>query len=383
MKKAKNRQWLFSLLAVPLLAGLAVFGAATSVLNHAGEYLSADEIIDRLTASNGVYGPAVSMRVPEFRQRLYERAKPKAVALGSSRIDQMQAEDFSVPFINLSGAESLDDALRLCTALFEKSKPELLILGIDFWWFQGEPPAPPQAASAEKSNAGDILKVASWYATGELEGSDTEVILSGKSPNIGITAILHGDGYDRSGGYVYQSLLTGSAPSPDAKFKTALDNIVHGGGIYSWGTGINPAQWQKFTALLDFLQQKNITTILLLPPVAPKVLDAMAASEKYAYIDGLRLKISETAAAYRMTLFDDHDIRFAEGSDCEFIGGAQGGTIIYKRILLDMAVKEANMRDRLNLPGIGWGIEHFKGQATTRAGEKDFLDLGCKKTPTP
>ncbi|MEZ0226930.1 MAG: hypothetical protein ACAH83_20425 [Alphaproteobacteria bacterium] len=383
MKKTKNRNWLFSLLAAPVLLGLAVFWAATTVLTRAGEYASADDIIDKLTATNGVYGPAVSLRVPAFKQRLYERVKPAAVALGSSRIDQMQAEDFSVPLVNLSGAESLDDVMRTSTTLFEKSKPEVLILSIDFWWFREDTTATPEAAGPEKPGAAEILKVASWYATGELQGNDTKAILSGKSPNIGIGGILRGDGYNRSGAYIYTSLLTGARPSPDAEFKTSLDDIAHGKGIYGWGDNISAAQWQKFTALLDFLQLHSITTILLLPPVAPQVLDAMTSSDKYGYVEGLRLKISETAAAYRMTLFDDHDIRFAEGRDCEFIGGAHGGAVIYKRALLDMAVKDAGIRDKLNLPGIGWGIEHLKGQASTMAGEKDFLNLGCKKTTTP
>lgn len=382
MRKTKNRKWLLPLLALPLLLVLAVFWAGTTVLNRAGEYLATDEIIDRLTATGGVYGPAVSLRVPAFRQRLYERLKPKVVAIGSSRIDQMQAEDFSVPFVNFGGAESLDDVRRLCATLFEKSKPDLLILAVDFWWFHGDAVATPPPDGASKPGAADILTVASWYATGKLQGNDTKAILSGKSPHLGITGILHGDGYDRHGAYVHTSLLTGANPSPDAKFEASLDGIARGEKIYGWGDNINPAQWQKFTALLDFLQQHNVAAILLLPPLAPKVLDAMAASDKYGYVDGLRLKISETAAAYTLPLFDDHDIRFAEGSDCEFIGGAHGGAVIYKRVLLDMAVKNAGIRDKLNLPGIGWGIEHFKGQASAMAGEKDFLNLGCKKTAT-
>ncbi|TAL28021.1 MAG: hypothetical protein EPN97_15505 [Alphaproteobacteria bacterium] len=383
MKKTKNRKWLLSFLAAPVLAGLAIFWACTTVLNHAGEYASPDDIIDRLTATNGVYGPAVSLRVPAFRQRLYERVTPKAVAIGSPRIDQIQADDFSVPFINFSGAESLDDLQRLCTALSEKSKPELLILAVDFWWFLGDAPAAPEMEYKEKPGMADILKVASWYMTGELQGNDTKAILSGKSPNVGIGGILHGDGYDRSGAYVYASLLTGAQPAPDSKFEDSLGSIAHGEKIFRWGDDINATQWQKFTALLDFVKQHDLPAILLLPPVAPDVLDAMAARGKYGYIEGLRLKISEAAASYRLPLFDDHDIRFADGTSCEFIGGAHGGAVVYKRVLLDMAVKNPGIREKLNLPGIGWGIEHFKGQASTRTGEKDFLNLGCKKTATP
>jgi hypothetical protein len=382
MQKTKKRKWLLLLLAVPALAGMAIFWACTTVLNRAGEYATPDDIIDKLTATNGVYGPAVSRRVPAFRQKLYERLAPKAVAIGSPRIDQMQAEDFSVPFANLGGAESLDDVMHFCTSLFEQSKPELLFLAIDFWWFRSGADTA-QTAIAENAGVADILKVASWYMTGELQGNDTKIILADTSPNIGIRGILDGDGYDRNGAYIHASLLAGKTPAPDAKFDASLNDIAQGRKIFTWGDNIDPAAWQKFIALLDFLQQQNITTILLLPPVAPKVLDAMAASDKYGYVEGLRLKISETAAAYHLALFDDQDIRFAEGSDCEFISGTQGGAVIYKRVLLDMAVKDARVREKLNLPGIGWGIEHFKGQASTRAGEKDFLNLGCKKTATP
>ncbi|MDF3024500.1 MAG: hypothetical protein K0R10_1861, partial [Alphaproteobacteria bacterium] len=56
-----------------------------------------------------------------------------------------------------------------------------------------------------------------------------------------------------------------------------------------------------------------------------------------------------------------------------------GGTVIYQRMLLDMALRDSELRGRLNLAAIGWNIEHFGGQSSLRDDEIDFLGLNCTK----
>lgn len=381
-KKKPSNGWLFPLLAIPLIGCAIVLAFSAAILSHAGEYLPADTIIDKITASNGVYGPALSPRILAFKQRLYERYTPDTVVVGSTRVDQIRAEDFSVPFLNLSGAETLDEAVRLCETLFAKLKPKVVILALDDWWFLGDGKAAvtPRQPEAEKPGARDLFLLAGWYATGDLTFNDVRTILGGTSPNIGINGILHGDGFDKGGSYFYDAISGGLKPSPDKVFEASLDAVAHGDGIFGWGSNIAPEQWQTFNSLLDFLQKSNIKTIILLPPLAPTVLDTIGVSDKFGYVDGLRMKISETAAAFNMPIFDDHDLRFAGSDDCEFIDGAHPGAIAAKRMLLDMAVKNADMRTRLKLPEIGWSIAHFKERASTLAEEADFLMLGCKKT---
>ncbi len=381
-KKRPDKSWLFWLPAIPL-AGCAFLLAATiAVLNHAGEYMRPDDIIDRLAQTNGVYGPALAPKILDFKRRLYERYTPDTVLLGSGRMDQLRAEDFSVPFVNLGGAETLDEVQSLATALFDRLKPKAVILALDDWWFlnDGKAAVSPRAPEAEKGEARSLYTLAGWYATGDLTPSQVRLIMSGASGNIGFDGILRGDGFSRDGSYSYTSLWSGAEKSNDSGFAHSVDQVTHGEGIFGWNDHLDNGQWQKLNSLLEFLAQRGIRTFIVFPPFAPTVLDTMSASDKYGYIDGLRMKVSELAASYHMPLFDDHDLRFAGASDCEFIDGAHPGSIAVRRMLLDMAVKDPDMRARLKLPEIGWNIQHFKGRASTLADEADFLNLGCAKS---
>jgi hypothetical protein len=238
-----------------------------------------------------------------------------------------------------------------------------------------------RAPEAGKGRANDLFTLAGWYATGDLTPAQARTILSGTSPNIGFDGILRGDGFDRGGAYTYASLFSGREKSKDEVFAGSLDDVAHGAGVFGWSDHVDTAQWQKLNTLLEFFARRGIKTFIVFPPFAPTVLDTMSSSAKYGYMDGLRMKVSEMAAAYHMPLFDDHDLRFAGAVDCEFIDGAHPGAIAARRMLLDMAVKDAGMRARLKLPEIGWSIEHFKGRASGLPDEADFLKLGCVKNP--
>ena len=383
-KNTAVKTWLFPLLAIPLIGLAVMFGFSAAILSHAGEHMPPGDIVAHLQSGNGVYGPALSPRILAFKEKLYEKTAPEIVAVGSSRIDQLRAEDFSAPFVNLSGAQTLDEASDIIRRLFDAAPPKALILALDDWWFlkDGNAAVTPRAPETEKSGANDLFTLASWYAAGDLTLSDMKTILAGGSPNIGIHAILHGDGFDAGGAYAWHSLWTAAEASTDANFKNSLDGVAHGSGVFAWGDNIDAGQWQKLSNLLDYLQRKKIQTFILLPPLAPTVRDAMAASDKYGYVEGFRMRMSEMAAAFRMPLFDDHDLRRVGATDCEFIDGVHPGGIALKRALLDMAVNDADIRARLKLPEIGWAIEHFRGQASASNGEKDFLGLGCQK-PAP
>jgi hypothetical protein len=384
-KKKPDRRWVFWVAAIPLAGCALLLMFTLTVLNRAGENMRPDDIIDRLAMTNGVYGPALSPKILPFKSRLYERYTPDTVLLGSARADQLRAEDFSVPFVNLSGAETLDELQALSAYLFERMKPKAVILALDDWWFldDGKAAVTLRAPEAEKTRANDLFTLAAWYATGDLTPGDVRTILSGASPNIGFDGILRGDGFDRGGAYSYASLLQGRQKSKDEVFAKSLDDVAHGASIFGWGDHVDTAQWQKLNGLLEFYAQRGIKTFIVFPPFAPTVLDTMSSSNKYGYVDGLRMKVSEMAAAYHMPLFDDHDLRFAGAVDCEFIDGAHPGAIAAKRMLLDMAVKDPDMRARLKLPELGWSIEHFKGRASALPVEADFLKLGCAKTAAP
>lgn len=378
--KVKSRRALYAGTAIFLLVAGLLAGFSALVLVRAGEYKPLAQVIERQAETKGLYGPALPRSISAYKQKLFDRYRPDAVALGSSRMLQFRAEDFNAPFINLGGTGSLAETAGLARTLFGGHKPGLVILGLDFWWFRGGSVFPDAAAGSTEPGMrpGDLLRPYAWLAGNRLDSGDLQTILSEDTPHTGTWAIAAGDGYDAAGAYHSTSVWTGRTQA-DKGFGKSLAKVARGEGPYAAGEEIDEKQWQMLIALLDDLAAQKLNVVLLLPPVAPGVLDAMTQAAKYRYIDRLRLRLSETAAAYRFPLFDDHDIRFAGGTDCEFTDAVRGGPVVYKRVLLDMAVREPSVRERANLSALGWAIETYRGRASTLADEADFLQLGCMK----
>lgn len=358
-------------LALLLLALLLGLGAA--LLERSGEYAHLDDIIIRQKETTGLYGPGIHDRKFYYKQHLYTDAKPALAVLGSSRVSQIRGESFSKPFVNLSGTESLDDAIEMAKSAFVLHKPALLLLGAEFSWFHPRAEKTPAKVHAEDANlAGDILKPFFWLVTGKITVADALRILDGKSPHSGFDALLRGDGYSVDGSYHHSAVLTGLAPSHDEKFARTKNEIAK-------GAQVSDTQLRKFQGFLDFLKQENIRTIIFLPPLAPSVLQSMESEGGYEYIAQTRDALHRAADERSFAFFDFHDPAALNTSDCEFIDGLSGGQVAYLRLLLAMAVEDDALRDALRLPETGWGIENYGRQASLLENETDFLKIGCVK----
>lgn len=382
MKKIKMKSFYLGLI-VPVLLAAVFLGFNAFLLTRAGEYLSLDEILDKQEKTGGVYGSALYQRTYYYKQRMFDRYTPETIVIGSSRVLQMRAEDFSVGFVNLGSLSSLDEVADLSHALFEKTAPGLVILGVDYWWFAGDGKAAAFTRDAPVNHLtlSDVFTPFSWYAKGKVTMDNIDTILGGQSPNIGVSGIVSGDGHDRFGSHYQPSLWTGAVKAEDFQFKSDLAKVNTGKKIYVWGDKVDAGQWQKFIDLLDFYKQRKLHVIVFIPPQAPTVFRAMESSGKYKYIAQMRRKIAETGAAYLFPVYDFHDVAATGATDCEFMDGHHGGAVVYKRLLLDMALRDEDLRSRVKLPEVGYAIDTFKGQASTMQGEADFLGLGCVKTP--
>lgn len=369
-------------LSLPLLVCALYFGFATLLLLRSGEYWPMKDIVAKLDETGGRYGTALMQREFFFKQEIYRATRPEVVALGSSRVLGFRQEDFSQPFINLGSLTDLEEVTELAQSLFSESSPPTLVLfGVDFWWFhpQAERPAVARSAEFPQIEAGDLFRPAAWVATGKLGWRHIADILAQKTKDAGISAITQGDGYDRAGAYDYTSILTGARRSLDYRFRGNLAQIKKGERKYAHAGVLSEVQWRKFVALLDFLKKKNIRPVVFIPPLAEAVRKAMEEQGGYGYVAELRRRLKALASSRGLAFFDYHAGGPPGISDCEFVDSHHGGSIVYQRLLLDMATKDVGLRGRLHLAEIGWNIEHFGGRASFLPNETDFLGLGCDK----
>jgi hypothetical protein len=368
-------------LIAPLLVCALYFGFATLLLLRSGEYLPLDTIIEKQQKTGGIYGSAVLMRGFYYKQRLYDLRKPDIITLGSSRVLGFRQQDFAKPFVNMGSLSDLEEVVEVAETSFKTHVPKLVILGVDFWWFhpQAENRAINRSPADSGISANDLFQPLSWLATGRVTPSQVMTIIGGTSPDIGISGITQQDGFDAAGAHYYTSTVTGARPPEDFQFRFNLAKVQKGEKKYAHGEIVSEAQFKKFLGLLDLLKEKKIHVVMFMPPIAERVYREMEKTKGYKYVADLRKRLAGIAAERGIPFFDYHAGGPQGTQECEFVDTHHGGNVVYQRMLLDMAVRDAELRGRLNLAAIGWNIEHFGGQSSLRDDEVDFLGLNCLK----
>ncbi len=368
-------------LIVPLLVCALYLGFATALLLRSGEYLPLDTIIEKQQKTGGIYGSAVLMRGFYYKQRLYDLRKPEIITLGSSRVLGFRQQDFARPFVNMGSLSDLEEVIEVAEASFKTHVPKMVILGVDFWWFhpQAENRAINRSPADSGISANDLYQPLNWLGTGRVTAAQAWHILGGTSPDIGIAGITQQDGFDTAGAHYYTSTVTGSRPPEDFQFALNMAKVKNGERKYAHGDIVSEMQFKKLIGLLDLLNEKKIHLVMFVPPIAERVYREMEKTHGYKYVAELRQRLAKVAAERHIPFFDYHAGGPAGTQECEFVDTHHGGTVVYQRMLLDMAVHDAELRGRLNLAAIGWNIEHFGGQSSLRDDEVDFLGLNCTK----
>lgn len=372
----RHRAWIAALLTCTLY-----FTFAAALLHRSGEYLPLDAVIEKQQKTGGVYGTAAPLHRLYYKQRLYDLRKPDIIALGSSRVLGFRQQDFAKPFVNMGGMADLEEMTEAAENAVKTRPPKLMILGVDFWWFhpQAETPVPNRSPAERGISLGDLFRPLHWLATGRVTPSQAWAILRGTSPDIGITGITRRDGFDAAGAWHDTSIVTGSTPPEDFQFAASISRAKESRKNYAHADTVSEMQFNKLAALLDLMDKKKIHVVMFVPPVAERVYREMEKTHGYEYAAALRQRLAALANERHIPFFDYHAGGPAGTQECEFADADHGGTVVYQRMLLDMAVRDAELRGRLNLAAIGWNIEHSGGQSSLRDDEVDFLGLNCTK----
>ena len=124
------------ILAFGFIAALALGSVYGLFLWRAGELSSLSDIVARQGQTGTVYGSAVHDDSFAYKLQLVSTAKPNVIALGSSRVLQFRQAHFTETFINADRAMTTPaEEIKFLDALLPRHKPKVVILGVDFWWF--------------------------------------------------------------------------------------------------------------------------------------------------------------------------------------------------------------------------------------------------------
>jgi hypothetical protein len=292
----------------------------------------------------------------------------------------------------------LNEGRMFLERMVRVQRPEVLILGLDFWWFNDNFSQPSSYAYHENSG-----RVMTWekiigpfrlMKEKKISVRTYRDILLGRRhnngiaghENMGLRAISHSDGFRKDGSYLYARTVFGFDPKyEDINFGNTLSRIRKGTDRFEYGNELSAERIREFEEILEICRKNNIKVVIILPPIAEAVSIAMdEMKERYSYIP----KFREYAMSLPYEVYDFTNIRDAGSDDCECIDGFHGGDVTYQKMLLKIIKQRPDsiLKDHLNISSMASAVSKFRGKTLSTHDdarfmhkETDFLKLGCRK----
>jgi hypothetical protein len=369
---------------------LALMGMSYLFLTRTGDSIPPSQAAARQQSEDVLFGSALFFRPVPYKLALYRLRKPDVAIVGSSRAIEFVRRGFTTSMVNMGSMRDMAQIRSLLQSMFAVHRPKLVIITIDFWWFNSA--RTEEVVDLQPDTVGplSLVQLAQpfvWIAQGKIGVGDfiAGALSPGfKPPGIGVAAIYDHAGYDRDGAYDYGGILRGREPHGDRRFKRTLKRIAetHEHNKFNVHTPLDPGQWQELVDIIRMVEAQGSELILIVPPVSKTIVDVLAAHGAPILLD----QMNERLAGIGHPVFNFHDPTALGSSECEFLDGFHGGRVTYLRMLrailrsgktgLGSYVDAAEI-DRLITENAG----HAMLKTDFRPGEPetDFLELGCKK----
>lgn len=390
------RKYLKQLILFLFLLALPICGNWFFLFNS-GELLPIESIVEQQTSANGncIVGLATRNQGYYYKKALYQKIKPQILVLGSSRVMQFRRSFFTKSMINAGGAmNSVNEGLSFLKEALADTTPEIVIIGLDYWWFNEnalepslEVKPPPKLSHAISLRSYLLPYKWLWQKKVTLKDYFARMnplysFFDESSAGIGVDGIFNQNGFASDGSYVYTKTITGKEKNIDDRFELSINNISHNGPRFEYGSQVNPIHFNHFVEMLKLLEQKRVKVFLFIAPLAPKIANKMDEyKNEYAFIAALREELNKAGIVFA----DFHHPNLLAATDCEFIDGIHGGDLVYAKILKYLAKQNETLGSYLDHTYLDGVINHYHDIAMIPEGENDlveidFLHLGCDKS---
>ena len=369
---------------------LALMGMSYSFLTRTGDTIMPSQAAARQQNEDVRFGSALFFRPMPYKLALYRLRKPDVAIVGSSRAIEFVRHSFTTSMVNLSSMRDMAQIRSLLQSMFAVHRPKLIILTVDFWWFNSARTEETVDLQPDTVGSLSLVQLAQpfvWIAQGKIGVGDFIVgaLSPGfNPPGIGVAATYEQAGYDRDGAYDYGGILRGRELHPDRHFVRTLKRIAetHEHNKFNVHTPLDPTHWREFMDIVGMVEAQGSELILIVPPVSKAIADVLAAHGEPILLD----EMNERLSTIGHPVFNYHDPTALDSSDCEFLDGFHGGYVTYLRMLQAIvrsgktglaSYVDAQEIDRLIADNAG----HAMLKENMRPGEPetDFLELGCKK----
>jgi hypothetical protein len=386
-----GKKWIKIWFILIFIIGVIPYSLLYIYLESNFENNTYSDIVERQITNNSIYGTALNQNTFSYKLELIKKVKPNIVALGSSRVMAFRKENFNTSFVTAGGAMNfLNEGYKFLENMYQFHKPEYIILGLDFWWFNNDFYQPKyfpyHGNNGNNIGATKIYKTLSWLASGKISLSSTNILNSNKNKftnydNLGFNAISTSDGFRSDGSHFYSKLVFGLEKSEDEKFSNTFNRINNGNNRFEYGNELSKDRVDMFYKILEIIKKNNTKIILLIPPIANATYKKMEAYP-YDFIDRFR----ELVKSLDMENYDYHNLSVITQNDCECVDGFHGGDVVYSRIIKDIYDKNSSISKYIDIANVNNSINLYQGNALIvnsdnifRNQEVDFLQLGCIK----
>ena len=320
---------IFSLFLVPVavLTGVAIFFAV-----YAGEIQPLRRVVDKQAEGGAEYVFArqiIERETVKYKYLSVMRQRPEILAVGSSRVLELRKEMFgkgSVFYNAGSMASSLMDLVDFVNALPQEYAPEVIIVGIDTWWFdvqylrhRGFTDA--LSAPEEVYNWRAYL-YASRYVLSRLIIHPTYAftLIKGIDPfgggrAVGIDAIEHGNGFRNDGSRQYAGYISEMRRDMtyvDREVPPIIERVREGYDPFSFGSSFAEAGPAILDEFLTLARARGITVVGIAPPFSTEVYAAMSNSHYASFLQSFKQNVA--------VVFASHDIHYFDFSDLKSVG---------------------------------------------------------------
>jgi len=374
-------------------------------INQAYENSPFKDIVSAQRSYDAIYGTALNQNTYAYKLELVRAVKPDVIAVGSSRVMQLRENYFVVPFVNTGGAMNyLNEGILFLQDLVKVHRPKVIILGLDFWWFN---PNHPQSLSYDyHDNTGTYItfdkltKPFFFLLNSKITLNDYAATIAHQGrrngttqyKTLGIDAIKNSDGFRKDGSYLYAKTIFGFNENyGDIGFQETTGRIEQGIRKFEYSAEFSDERVRDLLQLLNIARDNDISVVLFLPPVSHFIYEIMRIDpDKYAYVNSIR-KYLKTLP---YEIYDFHDVGTVHVDDCEFIDGIHGGDVVFQRLLLNIVSSnpDSALRTYLDLNLMRKSVKKYQGKVLTiydldssklLNSEVDFLKLGCGKETKP
>lgn len=361
-------------------------------LRSVGETLTPEEVFE-VQKNNPfcLYSSALVDNPIRHKMVAYEAKKPDIIAWGSSRSLGFRENFFTKSFYNLGYTLSnLSEAEKIIPLILQNHKPKVIILNVDFWWFNSryiEDIEPNDFNfSNQQIHGRDLVAPFKWLKKKRISKDDyfwgPYSLEKTTDCNFGALAKRADSGYAGDGS-LYYNLYNNEIPIGDRNFAATLDEVDNNKEKFVHGENFDEARFKKFLKITSYIENSGIKLILFFPPIAEPVSNKMQ-KYNYAYIDKLKDKLRATGIEF----YDFQDPKPIGSETCEFTDGYHSGDVAHARMLIEIAKHDYALKKDLNIPYLKEVIKNNKGLAALinpnfpRKSEYDFLNIGCKKQVT-